>query len=371
MTVGRRLPAEWEPQDFVMLALPHAQTDWCYMLDEVIGCYTHIISTILRYQNVVLLCNDTVEASKRLSQEITGTWREGSDGDMAVMTTTDDTTLTLVQVETNDTWARDFGGITVFDSLLQDGGQSRRLPKTEKRVLDFGFNGWGLKFAANSDNLVTKRLFARYGDIWSEYKYLDLRQIILEGGSIESDGQGTILTTEQCLLSDNRNYQDKSCLEALLSRHLGVNRFLWLRNGALQGDDTDSHIDTLARFCNEDTIAYVQCTDTEDAHYNELRAMEEELKAFRNGRGLPYSLVPLPMADEVVVDGERLPATYDNFLIINGAVLVPSYGSPQKDELARRRLQDIFPDRKVILVDCLPLIKQHGSLHCITMQFPK
>ena len=181
----------------------------------------------------------------------------------------------------------------------------------------------------------------------------------------------TILTTEQCLLSDNRNYQDKSCLEALLSRHLGANRFLWLRNGALQGDDTDSHIDTLARFCNEDTIAYVQCTDTEDAHYNELIAMEDELKAFRNGRGLPYSLVPLPMADEVVVDGERLPATYANFLIINGAVVVPSYGSPQKDELARLRLQDIFPDREVILVDCLPLIKQHGSLHCITMQFPK
>ena len=175
---------------------------------------------------------------------------------------TDDTTLTLVQVETNDTWARDFGGITVFDSLLQDGRQSRRLPTTEKRVLDFGFNGWGLKFAANSDNLVTERLFARYGDIWSEYKYLDLKQIILEGGSIESDGQGTILTTEQCLLSDNRNYQDKSCLEALLSRHLGANRFLWLRNGALQGNDTDSHIDTLARFCNEDIIAYVQCIDT-------------------------------------------------------------------------------------------------------------
>ena len=195
MTVDRRLPAEWEPQDFVMLALPHAQTDWCYMLDEVISCYTHIISTILRYQNVVLLCNDTVEARKRLSQEITGTWRDRSDGDTAVMATTADTTLTLVQVETNDTWARDFGGITVFDSLLQDDGQSRRLPTTEKRVLDFGFNGWGLKFAANSDNLVTERLFARYGNIWSEYKYLDLRQIILEGGSIESDGQGTILTT--------------------------------------------------------------------------------------------------------------------------------------------------------------------------------
>ena len=371
MTVGRRLPAEWEPQDFVMLALPHAQTDWCYMLDEVISCYTHIISTILRYQNVVLLCNDTVEARKRLSQEITGTWNDRSDGDTAIMATTADTTLTLVQVETNDTWARDFGGITVFDSLLQDDGQSRRLPTTEKRVLDFGFNGWGLKFAANSNNLVNERLFARYGNIWSEYKCLDLRQIILEGGSIESDGQGTILTTEQCLLSDNRNYQDKSCLEALLSRHLGANRFLWLRNGALQGDDTDSHIDTLARFCNEDTIAYVQCTDTEDAHYKELIAMEEELKAFRNGRGLPYSLVPLPMADEVAVDGERLPATYANFLIINGAVVVPSYNSPQKDELARRRLQDIFPDREVILVDCLPLIKQHGSLHCITMQFPK
>jgi agmatine/peptidylarginine deiminase len=179
------------------------------------------------------------------------------------------------------------------------------------------------------------------------------------------------MTTAECLLSVNRNeYLDRSGIEQHLKTIFGLERVLWLDNGYLAGDDTDSHVDTLARFCSEDTIAYVQCTDETDEHYDELLRMEEELKNFRQMNGNPYQLVPLPMADRVEWEGERLPATYANFLIMNGAVLVPFYHSP-KDDQAQSILQQVFPDREVMGINCLPLIKQHGSLHCVTMQYPE
>ena len=198
-----------------------------------------------------------------------------------------------------------------------------------------------------------------------------MQPLLLEGGSIESDGKGTLLTTVECLSSVNRNeYLQNEELIANLKDVFGFERILWLQNGYLAGDDTDSHVDTLARFCSEDTIAYVQCTDESDEHFEELRAMEQELQAFRQADGKPYRLIPLPMADCVEWEGERLPATYANFLIINGAVLLPYYDSP-KDELAKAALQQAFPDREIIGINCLPLIKQHGSLHCVTMQYPE
>lgn len=150
----------------------------------------------------------------------------------------------------------------------------------------------------------------------------------------------------------------------------GLDRVLWLESGYLAGDDTDSHVDTLARFCSEDTIAYVKCTDEDDEHYSELQLMEDELRTFRQINGEPYNLIALPMADEVIWEGDRLPATYANFLIINGAVLLPFYNSP-KDKTAKAALQKAFPEREIVGINCLPLIKQHGSLHCVTMQYPE
>jgi agmatine/peptidylarginine deiminase len=198
-----------------------------------------------------------------------------------------------------------------------------------------------------------------------------MQPFVLEGGSIESDGQGTLLSTVECLSSPNRNeYLNQEQLEYHLRDFFGAERILWLENGYLAGDDTDSHIDTLARFCDENTIAYVQCNDPADEHFAELQAMEEELKAFRTLSGQPYRLIPLPMADKVVRDNERLPATYANFLIINEAVLMPFYRS-EKDAVAVAALQKAFPDREIIGIDCLPLLKQHGSLHCVTMQYPR
>ena len=194
---------------------------------------------------------------------------------------------------------------------------------------------------------------------------------VLEGGSIESDGRGTILTTSTCLLSENRNeYMDRAELSDYLQLVFGADRVLWLDHGFLSGDDTDSHVDTLARFCDPETIAYVSCEDPDDPHFEELSLMEQELHRFTTKAGKPYRLIALPMADRVVLDGVRLPATYANFLIINGAVLMPTYHSP-KDSLAEAQLQKAFPDREIVGVDCRALIQQHGSLHCVTMQYPE
>lgn len=227
-----------------------------------------------------------------------------------------------------------------------------------------------MKYAANYDNMINSNLYYRCKTLTGEYVYQ--RNFILEGGSIESDGKGTLLTTEKCLLSYNRNEKTKEETEQYLKETFNLKQVLWLKHGYLAGDDTDSHIDTLARFCPDDTIVYVQCTDKKDEHYEELVAMEEELKAFRTPEGNPYRLLPLPMADAIYdINGERLPATYANFLIMNEAVLLPTYNQPHNDTLAKEVLEKAFPGREIVGVDCTALIKQHGSLHCVTMQYPE
>lgn len=332
------LPAEWFPQSAVQLTWPHAGTDWAPILKEVIPCFVSIAQEIMKREKLVVVCPDASEVKEQLGAF-------------------DEERVRFVELPTNDTWARDHGGISVFDPL-------------GPMVYDFVFNGWGMKFAANKDNLITRNLY-QSGVFAEEIQLVNMAPFVLEGGSIESDGRGTLMATAECLLSVNRNeYLQREEIEHYLKDVFGVKRILWIENGYLAGDDTDSHVDTLARFCSEDTIAYVKCEDESDEHYDELRAMEEEIKAFRQENGEPYRLVPFPMADEVVWEGERLPATYANFLIINGAVLLPFYNSP-KDEEARKVLQAVFPDREVIGINCLPLIKQHGSLHCVTMQYPE
>lgn len=331
-----RLPAEWEPQSMVQLTLPHHQTDWADVLDEVMPCFVAIATAVAKYEKVLIVSPDTA-AVKPLFAHIS----EGK--------------LIFAEVPTNDTWARDHGGITVFDN-------------ESPVILDFVFNGWGLKFPAYYDNLITAALGAK-----SIFKAkLKHGGIVLEGGGIESDGQGTLLTTSECLLSPNRNpHLSKAEIEAHLQQVFGVSRVLWLDHGYLAGDDTDSHIDTLARLCDPHTIAYVKCTDREDEHFTALEKMEAQLQTFKTADGNPYRLIPLPWPDPCFAsDGHRLPATYANFLIINGAVLLPVYEVPQ-DEEAIQILKSIFPDREIIPVNCRPLIGQHGSLHCVTMQYPE
>ena len=241
--------------------------------------------------------------------------------------------------------------------------------ETGPQLLDFCFNGWGKKFAADQDNRINGKLMEQ--GVFNG-TYTDHLDFVLEGGSIESDGHGTLLTTSECLLSANRNDRlNRADIEERLKAFLHVERILWLDHGYLSGDDTDSHIDTLARFCPDQTIAYVKCEDRKDEHYEALARMEEQLRTFRTLQGTPYRLVALPMPEAIFdEDGQRLPATYANFLVVNGAVLMPTYHQPALDEQARKALQKAFPQHEVVGIDCRPLIRQHGSLHCCTMQFP-
>ncbi len=331
-------PAEWHPQSGVQITWPHSNTDWHDILDEVTSCYISFSKEILKREKLLIVCADENEVLRHFS----------SDEKRKIIT---------AQLNSNDTWARDHGPISIFAN-------------NKPTILDFGFNGWGLKFAANHDNQITSQLFKQQR-LNSNVKYSSRINFILEGGAIESDGEGTLLTTSQCLLAPNRNQpmsQDE--IEEFLTNTFGLKRVLWLNHGYLAGDDTDSHVDTLARFCSNDTIAYVSCEDVSDEHYEELKKMEEELKVFKTINGTSYNLIPLPMADTVIYDGYRLPATYANFLIINGAVLMPTYAS-DKDIIAHEQLQKAFPNHDIIGIDCRSLIKQHGSLHCVTMQLPQ
>ena len=331
-------PAEWYPQSAVQLTWPHEQTDWAPIIDEVTECFVAIAREILKREKLLIVCADEVEVRRQL-------------GDINY------DNVVFREMPTNDTWARDHGGITVFC----DG---------KPVIYDFVFNGWGMKFAANHDNIIT-RMLSKTDTFGKDVDVINMQPFVLEGGSLETDGQGTLLTTVECLASANRNeYLNKEQLEYHLKDFFGLKRILWLENGYLAGDDTDSHIDTLARFCDEQTIAYVKCDDVTDEHFAEFQLMEEGLKAFHTTDNKPYRLIPLPMADKVVWEDERLPATYANFLIINGAVLLPFYKS-KKDEIAQKALQKAFPDREIIGIDCRALIKQHGSLHCVTMQYPQ
>ncbi|HPR83412.1 MAG TPA: agmatine deiminase family protein [Pontiellaceae bacterium] len=331
----KRLPAEWEPQDAVLICWPHEKTDWAPYLNEAEAVFMDIAQAVARFEKLIVVVPDETCIHTKLAAR---------GVNMA--------NVALYEIESNDTWARDFGPITVYEN-----GQPV--------LLDFTFTGWGGKFEAGLDNQITAKLHAAGAFGTTPLRSVDL---ILEGGSIESDGAGTLLTTAECLLNPNRNaHLDKRQVEVLLSKELGFKNFHWLENGWLAGDDTDAHIDTLARLCPDNTVLYVRCDDPADEHFPALRNMEDELQK------LPaYRLLPLPWPTaKFDDDGNRLPATYANFLIINSAVLVPTYNDPAKDAEALATVKKAFPDREIIGIDCSALILQHGSLHCVTMQIPE
>lgn len=312
MTNNRRLPAEWEDCfTSVMIARPHAATDWAPMLDEVTSCYDSLVAAI-------------------------------AEAGMEIIETGDNT---------NDTWTRDYGPITVEDG-------------TDLCLFDFTFNGWGMKFAADRDNLVNSRLFA---------ETVNRRGFVLEGGSIESDGRGTLMTTSRCLLSPNRNaHLGRDDIEEYLKAEFGLKQVLWVDHGFLEGDDTDSHIDTLARLAPHDTIIYCGAGNETGSQHDSLVAMARQLRSFTTPDGRPFNLIELPLPDPIFDDeGVRLPATYANYLATPNAILMPTYGQPRNDRLAADTLRIVYGNRRIITVDCRALIRQHGSLHCATMQLPE
>jgi len=327
-----RLKAEWERQNVVLMALPNENTDWANgNLESSTATFRKIAQAIGYSQLVYMLTNDVNEAKQHFCST---------------------NNIIFIEAPYNDTWTRDYGAL----SIEVDGRNA---------LLDFKFNGWGGKFEASLDNSVNKFLSKKGFLGGAELKAIDFE---LEGGAIDCDGEGTILTTKSCLLNKNRNGGiSQAEAEEVLSHNLGANRVLWVENSFLEGDDTDGHIDMLARFVSRETIAYIKCEDSSDSHYKSLQELEKELKSFRQPNGAPYNLVALPFSEPKYKDGARLPASYANFLITNKALLFPTYQSP-KDKEAYEIFKTLFPNREVIPVPCLNLIEQGGSLHCSTMQ---
>ncbi len=333
-----RLPAEWEPQAGVLVAWPHEKTDWCLRLAEVETSYVSLVAALTRYQPALICVPDRfirTHAEKLLQ-------KAGVDGSR----------VRYIEITYDDTWLRDSGPITLTDGC-------------RFRFNDYRFTGWGGKYQATRDDELVEGLFER-----KLFKYVETRRIdwALEGGAIESDGRGTLLSTWRCLQHRHPN-KTRDEITQILCETLGAQRVHWLEHGALAGDDTDAHIDTLARFAPNDGIVFQACDDPEDLHYAEFQAMEAELRALRTSNDQPYALHPLPWARPIYDEGRRLAASYANYLIINGAVLVPAYDD-EADSIAAATIARAHPERDIISVPCRPLIWQNGSLHCITMQLP-
>lgn len=339
--IRKRMIAEWEGQDAVLMAWPHPDSDWGYIIEEARRQFARIIGTMLMHrENVLVLSQDPENTLLYVSEYL----RDHGEEEIP------DLYRHIIRVEHNDTWTRDYGPLSVEN--LENG---------QPLLLDFGFNAWGLKFPANLDNQVNARI---RGTVFRTDAYVDCRDFILEGGSIETDGEGTLLTTTECLLNPNRNpTYSKVGIEKILTDRLGFDRYLWLDHGHIEGDDTDSHIDTLARLAPNDVICYSGGVS------DEMRMMEEQLKSFRTRTGNPYDLIKLPSPSPIYDDeGRRLAATYANFLVTPTAVYVPVYAQPENDSAALERIGQVYPERDIIGVDCTTLIKQGGSLHCSTMQ---
>ena len=335
-----RFPAEWEPQDAILLAWPHAGTDWAERLAEVEKTYVALIAAITRFQKVLLCVADDAVAHRARQ--------------LLAAAHVDVSKLHAIQIPYNDTWLRDSGPITLLDAL------------GTARFLDFRFTGWGGKFEAAHDDALIAGLAER-GVLRAEA--VQRIDFALEGGAIETDGRGSLLSTWRCL-AERHGESAREMVTTTLSRALHQDRVLWLEHGYLEGDDTDAHIDTLARFAPNNAIVYQACDDAADSHHGELAAMASELAALRTRSGEAYRLHPLPWPKPILDGGRRLAASYANFLIINGAVLMPAYGDAA-DAAAAAVLSQAFPDHEIVSVPCRALIWQNGSLHCVTMQIPK
>lgn len=342
-----------------MLTWPHANTDWKPYLADITNTYIQLADVITRYEQLLVATPDK-----------SATWHILHD----TLSPEQLDRVHLYEVDSNDTWARDHGPITM---VLRKNQNTWMVPI---RLLDFKFNGWGEKFKWQKDNAITLKLYyqaAFNADLENHQGF------VLEGGSIESDGKGTLFTTSQCLLAPHRNQPfSREDIDRQLKTFFNLRQVVWLDHGNLIGDDTDGHIDTIVRVAPHDTLLYMGCDDPEDEQYEDFQALEKQLQGLLTFEGYPYRLLKLPMPDAIYDEGDRLttdkdskgdrlPATYANFLIINKAVIYPTYNQPEKDAEAKRQLQLAFPDREIIGIDSLTIIRQHGSIHCLTMQLPK
>lgn len=328
------LQAQWSEQEFIQLVFPHKNTHWNEYFEDAINTFVNITLAIQKYQKVLIIAQELSYVKSLFKNK---------------------KNLSFVKIDSNDTWSRDFGGITVKHN-------------NQFTVLDFKFNAWGKKFKYQKDNKITQQL--KLKGLLKSYKHKSVN-FVLEGGSIDSNGNGLILTTSKCLLQKKRNpHLNQTSIDKTLKEYLGAKKIIWLNYGALKGDDTDSHIDTLARFVNKNTIVYQSCEKSDDDNYDEFCRMKHELENITDENSNKFKLVALPSISKIYNHEQRLLASYVNFLIINNAVLVPIYND-DNDKIALDIFKKLFPKREIIAINCTTLIKQNGSLHCVTMQYPK
>lgn len=337
--LGFRMPAEWEPQAAIWLSWPHRKKTWPRHFSPIPAKFAEIVAKISRFEDV------RINIAKPL-QSRAMTLIKRAKADLA--------RVTLYDHPTNDTWCRDHG--PVFVKHARTG---------EVAATDWTFNAWGEKYLPfDSDDAVPKRV----ADILGMRRFA--KKMVLEGGSIDVNGAGWLLTTEACLLNKNRNPSlTKAEIEQALRDMLGVQTILWLGDGIV-GDDTDGHVDDLSRFFSADGIVTAVERNQRDANYRALHENLLRLRALRTPAGKKLKIVELPMPAPVHCDGKRLPASYANFLILNGAVLMPAFRQPRRDAQAAEILAACFPGRQIIPVDCVELVLGLGTLHCISQQQP-
>lgn len=335
------MPPEFAPHRGTWLSWPHKQESWPGNFAPVPGIFVEIVRQLAPREEVHINVRDAA-----METEVRDRLREGGVASAGVV---------LHQNPTNDAWCRDHGPIFVQRTV-----EGRR----EEAIIDWDYNAWGDKYPPyDLDDVVPTRIAREYG--------LPVYHpgIVMEGGSLDVNGRGTLLTTESCLLNPNRNPElSRTDIETCLRNYLGVRHILWLGDGIV-GDDTDGHVDDLTRFVDATTLVTAVEPDPADDNHAPLAANLARLREMRDQDGEPFRIVALPMPEPVFFDGQRLPASYANFYIANGVVLLPTYRSPRDDE-ARRILQELFPHRRVVGIDCTDLVWGLGAIHCVTQQWP-
>ena len=338
--LGYRFPAEWEPQRATWLSWPHKEESWPGRFEPIPGVFTEIVKILASFQHVNINVIDRTmhdDVMKRLTEAGVDPGR-----------------LTLYPIPTDDAWCRDHGPAFVVKPGAEE----------PLAVIDWGYNAWGGKYPPyDQDDAVPSKV--------AEYRRLPLFYpgIVMEGGAIDVNGEGCLLTSTSCLLNPNRNpHLSQTQIEWYLREYYNVEKILWVDEG-IAGDDTDGHIDDSARFVNPSTIVAVVEENREDENYLPLQKNLAQLKAMTDLAGNPFRIVALPMPRPLVFDGQRVPASYANFLIASGVVLVPTFRDPN-DAVALAVLAEVFPGRRVIGIDCYELVWGLGTLHCISQQEP-
>jgi len=339
--LGYRMPAEWEPHRGTWLSWPHKEATWPGKFEPVPGIFARMARHLAEREEVHI--------------NVAGPTQEQDARRRLAAARVDQRRVFFHHHPTNDAWCRDHGPIFVHRDVKE---------QREQAVVDWGYNAWGGKYPPfDLDDVIPSRIAAEQG--------LPVFHpgIVLEGGSIDVNGRGTLLTTESCLLNPNRNpHLGREEIESYLRSYLGVSTVLWLGDG-IAGDDTDGHVDDLTRFVDPTTVVTVVEDDPADENYEPLQENLERLRGMTDQDGRPLRVVPLPMPRPLYHEGQRLPASYANFYIANGLVLLPRY-DPVLDEQAAATLQGLFPDREVIGIDASDLVWGLGALHCVTQQWP-